>query len=862
MSYEFTLEEYKNLDNYLLYELGMSGVLSVPTVKKIKARNDILKEELSFDDIPVILQEEDGERKKRDRPNLTVDWDNVSKGIIIGHGISHPETMTVPVEKIRQSWEDLSLRSAKEFLASIGYTTYEIGERDEGGNLNNHANKIAKEYNERYAQFTPSVTELPTWGHRKADYGSSQARRDRKEEEANPTMDDVHGKGTRNSRVVDSVNKTEILDGVFYRDYTKISRSRLSKWVRFWRSDVDKVTPNKKNLLGKLVGRTWSKTFLLGYRTDRTMFHEIWYNSMDSSFSVYDMNGVEKTDPVPTLQEAMRGLIRIIAQEAPDDDKQFRSSGAGQDLARSLNNAFSKELLPTAKELAREDELLTRELARERKEKESKEAQKQADQAKKDRDIAARTIKKGAARNFVDGSSSVARSVSQKVSTASKEASASASAASKAASEKAAASSQKAYSDASSAITAMDAKKRKKQAEEQGRILAPFDPDNKGDNVTQQDANNKRQAQELAKSIKRSREALSGDVEKLNTLAEKPDALGELGLSPYFRDLFNAMEGDDLAERASKTSVYLQQYLRNMDKVSIEGIENLEQIRKFMDDSTTITDVTDLTQTRKHAEEVKKKVRENSPKPSKKASKSDLGPMTDDMFAEKEPRRGQADLFSESIERELEALNEQEEYSGRFAAANAQRRSVQDQLDADQEFQALEAREKERLMSDAADRHAKKVREDARNSPHSKQMLIQDISDSIEAYDITRVPRRSAFRKFFDKFAWTRGRSASVDTPLSGQSFFSKAKQAFIGRGYRADFIRGYSLGGGDGVSQGGLNIEIWYVTEKDKGSDRFISSFYIYDVASERFIRTSIPYFRTAISIVSAKLGLTGSGL
>lgn len=830
MSYEFTIEEYKNLDNYLLYELGMSGVLSVPTVKKIKAKNDILKEELSFEDLPVILQEEEGEP-----PRLSSSWDNQNKAITLVHGSSEDDKQTsiIPVSVIEREWNNLSNSRAQHFLASIGMKADEMDRRSDSS-LGNLTSRIGKIYNDFYADPTPGVRPLAKWGQRRDDVMGSPKRRKEDQEEADvdPTfsaLDTGRNRRTK-SNVASKLNSMEILPGEFYRDHTMVSRSRLSKWVRFWRKDLNRVPENRKSLLGSLIGRSWSKTFLLGYNASSGgggvssgsvgIFYEVWYNSLDSSFSVYDMNGIEKTHPVPTLQEAIRLLVRIIAQEAPGDEEIFSSGEGGRQLANSLNAAFSKELRPTLSQKTREDELLTKELQRERKERVEVAAQKrQVDQvgrsARNATQDAKTNIKTGVNMAAGDAYSGIRRGAA-----------------------KARSGAQKATD---SAADYMDSKKFHDRMDTS--VYHSLDPKRKGDTVKPQDANNKRQAQELTQSIKRISDSLQEDWYKLKSIADGETDIEQSTLSPYFSDIFQGMTAtNQIEERASKVEVYLKNYLKNMETVAEAPDASLDDVYKFMnldnDHASTFNDITDLTRTKSHAQVVKKK------------ALGDLGQQAMDRIPKS---------FKESLE-VFEDIRDKETLD----RINAERSDVHKQEDEYQEQRIKTAREieaeygadtLERLQSQEADAKAREVRQKAKNSPYNKQMLIQDISDSIESYDVTRIGSgRSVVRKFLDMFPSLRGRDAMINNPLGKPGIFNRTKQFFLGRDTRADFITGYSL-------NNVINLEIWYITEYDKGSHRMISSFYVLDVSSSKWLRSHLPFLRSAMMTISAKLGV-GPGL
>jgi len=174
-----------------------------------------------------------------------------------------------------------------------------------------------------------------------------------------PSIDDIDP-GERNKRnratvIVDKINAQEIIPGEFYANHTRIPKSRWASWWKFWDQSKQHVRPNKFSL----TGQHWGKTFILGYQIDQKMFVEIWYNSLDSSFSLYDRNGVELGTPVETVQEAIRHLTLNVARMDKTDGDIF-AHGINNGVAQSMMRSLSKDLTGEVGELRRQDMLKSR----------------------------------------------------------------------------------------------------------------------------------------------------------------------------------------------------------------------------------------------------------------------------------------------------------------------------------------------------------------------------------------------------------------------------------------------------------------------------------------------------------------------
>lgn len=198
-----------------------------------------------------------------------------------------------------------------------------------------------------------------------------------------PTRSDIdpgrRGRSTSSTRIVDRINSQELLSGEFYSDFSRIPPSRWGNWLRFWNKEKTSVQQDKR-----LFGRSWKKTFVLGYQLETNLVYEIWYNSIDSSFAVYDSRGNQMTRRFPTLSEGMKALTNALVQSS-SQDRDVLSSGVNNQIANSLLRSMTGSLDQHIVDLQRLDDKEQADTIRKREEAERKEeqdnAQKEADRA-------------------------------------------------------------------------------------------------------------------------------------------------------------------------------------------------------------------------------------------------------------------------------------------------------------------------------------------------------------------------------------------------------------------------------------------------------------------------------------------------
>lgn len=248
--------------------------------------------------------------------------------------------------------------SARDVMLALGVPSEDIGGTKDDS-INRALNRMVDHFNKMMNPNDPTHEEFPKLGNRNNHYLSRE-----RGGIPEPTMDSIDG-GSRAGRnrttaTIDKINREDLLDGEFYSNMTRIPKTRWSSWLKFWDRSKSSVRKDRSK-----IGRQWKKTFMLGYYVGRNVFYEIWYNSLDSTFTVHDRGGIEMSARVVSMTEAVRDLIRLVVQES-DRDRDF-FAGTTPDAQR-LSNSVTRALTSSAD--ARADALMRadqREADRERK---------------------------------------------------------------------------------------------------------------------------------------------------------------------------------------------------------------------------------------------------------------------------------------------------------------------------------------------------------------------------------------------------------------------------------------------------------------------------------------------------------------
>lgn len=329
------MENGKTVDEILLDELLNHGVLNESAHKKIKSLT-ILNESSGVERNIVI------QGRTFLRLNFLAVWENIK---------DFPELIDV--------------------VNALGFTPFDFSENPDPkvqtASIRRYFVRVIDRFNEK-VNLDAGEYQLPKWADRYKFY-QRKAKRDASIALGDPTIDDIDGgrpnQSNRITRMADKINSQELLDGIFYADFTKIPKSRWGGWLRFWDRIKSSISRDKK-----LLGRTWGKVFILGYQVERNVFYEVWYNSIDSTFTIHDRSGIDVSVKSPTISEAIRNLVQAIAQYS-ENDGAFFNSGTNRALANSVTRALTSNIDQRAEELKRIDD------------RESKRRQDEADKAEK-----------------------------------------------------------------------------------------------------------------------------------------------------------------------------------------------------------------------------------------------------------------------------------------------------------------------------------------------------------------------------------------------------------------------------------------------------------------------------------------------
>lgn len=272
--------------------------------------------------------------------------------------------------------------TAKDVLEALGI--YSRIASSKGDSINQSLIRMAKHFRET----NPDATDLATIGGRmkaySAKYRAAQENQYGEYEPPAPTRSDIdpgrRNRNTASTRVIEKINSQELLSGEFYSDFSRIPPSRWGNWLRFWDKEKTSVQQDKR-----LFGRSWKKTFVLGYQLETNLVYEVWYNSIDSSFAVHDSRGNQMTRRFPTLSEAMKALTNAIVQSS-SQDRDVLAGGMNNQIANSLLRSMTGTLDQHIVDLQRLDDKEQSEVIRKRQEAERLEAQ---ENAKKEADRAA-----------------------------------------------------------------------------------------------------------------------------------------------------------------------------------------------------------------------------------------------------------------------------------------------------------------------------------------------------------------------------------------------------------------------------------------------------------------------------------------
>lgn len=155
------------------------------------------------------------------------------------------------------------------------------------------------------------------------------------------------------------------------------------------------------------------------------------------------------------------------------------------------------------------------------------------------------------------------------------------------------------------------------------------------------------------------------------------------------------------------------------------------------------------------------------------------------------------------------------------------------------------------LYQEKVNNEVDRVRNNSETSTYTRQVISAMFYDGfVKTYNETRVRRRNVFVRILERFfRLFRGRPQPIALPTKVASRRQRVRGFFAGTQVRADFIIGYTI-------NEKANYEIWYVQELSHDAKRQLSSFYLYDVTSEKIIEGNLPHYRNAIHALMLKIG------
>lgn len=157
---------------------------------------------------------------------------------------------------------------------------------------------------------------------------------------------------TKTGKIVDNINKKELFVGDFYSNISRIPKQSVFHWVVNWKKDTVGLKGEKSTLLGK----RWKKMFIVGYQVDNKLLYEIWFNTIDSTYSVHDKRGSELGRRAHSMFEAIRTMFLYLAKESPKDGE-FLRNPFDKSLVNSFTTAMKNDVDKQTDDLMRREKL-------------------------------------------------------------------------------------------------------------------------------------------------------------------------------------------------------------------------------------------------------------------------------------------------------------------------------------------------------------------------------------------------------------------------------------------------------------------------------------------------------------------------
>lgn len=169
--------------------------------------------------------------------------------------------------------------------------------------------------------------------------------------EETPTKADIiRGKlgedRTRGGIIAKKINDLQMFNGVLYTNISKIPKQSLFNWLRLWKKDMVGLPPDQVGFFS----RQWKRIFVLGYQVNEKFFYEVWFNTIDSTFSVHDSRGAQMSRRTATMFEAIRILFQQLAKVGLSDGE-FIRGGVDKSMVDSLMRALDTNVDALTKEM-------------------------------------------------------------------------------------------------------------------------------------------------------------------------------------------------------------------------------------------------------------------------------------------------------------------------------------------------------------------------------------------------------------------------------------------------------------------------------------------------------------------------------
>jgi hypothetical protein len=232
------------------------------------------------------------------------------------------------------AYNDSTIRTVRQWAARFGFPDY-----PNDNALRTAVNRMFTAINREFGTKYPHTGAEGFWEKRDevikgttADQYREKARGFSGQGEKTEQRIDI-GYRNRSIRQIEAINSEDLLPGTFYTDLTKIPRSNHAKFWKFWDKEIASLPADRKSFFG----RKWEKSFIFGYQVYDFLFYEVWYNSIDGTFSLYDMKAVDITgERYDTLQAATRALFNAITTASKSDADYARQSPSAQSMFRAV----------------------------------------------------------------------------------------------------------------------------------------------------------------------------------------------------------------------------------------------------------------------------------------------------------------------------------------------------------------------------------------------------------------------------------------------------------------------------------------------------------------------------------------------